>query len=86
MKELTHPSIVPLLLWGLDSSRLFIMTAYAEEGSLDRALSKGSTFSEKECWVVLEQMVQALSYLHGMLIIHRDIKPGNIVKTLKGGK
>lgn len=60
------------------SSSLCIVMEYADEGDLEKKINekkKGRlSFSEKEIWMILIQMVKGLKALHDLAIFHRDLK------------
>jgi serine/threonine protein kinase len=41
-------------------------------------------FEETEIWAFLRQLLMALAYLHGLGILHRDVKPSNVFVDLEG--
>lgn len=51
---------------------------YSSFPELDRGLT------EPQIQVVCRQMLEALNFLHGKRIIHRDLKAGNVLMTLEG--
>ena len=84
---LQHPNIVPVHLLGEDKGRLFIVMDFCEGRTLDSLIVSGKAaarrgegfFSISNILKVLHQIVLALAYAHSRNIIHRDIKPGNIM-------
>ena len=62
-----------------DEDSLFIIMNLMEGGDLRYHLSKGTTFSEGETKFMVAGVLLAIGYLHGRRIIHRDVKPENIV-------
>lgn len=60
------------------------MLEFAGKGELYRQLSKYGCFSEKRSSRYIDQMADALSYLHGKHVIHRDIKPENLLLGING--
>lgn len=81
--KLKHPSIVPLLDYGQDDDFLYIAMPWMQYGSLAERLMKGP-ISPREGARVISTVAQALHHAHEMGIIHRDIKPGNILLDGEG--
>ncbi|MBN3276729.1 SLK kinase, partial [Polyodon spathula] len=80
-----HGNIVRLFDALLFENRLSILIEFCPGGALDAImleLERG--LSEPQIQVVCKQTLQALEYLHGNKIIHRDLKTGNILLTMEG--
>jgi hypothetical protein len=77
--QLQHPHIVTLLSAGEDGDLLYYTMPFIEGESLRVALEKGP-LSVKDVVRILHDVVDALAYAHARGVIHRDIKPGNILK------
>lgn len=60
------------------------MLEFAGKGELYKQLSKAGSFSEKRSSRYIDQMSDALSYLHSKHVIHRDIKPENLLLGING--
>jgi serine/threonine protein kinase len=77
--QLQHPHIVTLLSAGEDGDLLYYTMPYIEGESLRHALEKGP-LGVREVVRMLHDVVDALAYAHARGVIHRDIKPGNILR------
>ncbi|XP_066129378.1 serine/threonine-protein kinase 10 [Saccopteryx bilineata] len=80
-----HPYIVKLLGAYFHDAKLWIMIEFCPGGAVDAImleLDRGLT--EPQIQVVCRQMLEALDFLHGKKIIHRDLKAGNVLMTLEG--
>ncbi|XP_051831715.1 serine/threonine-protein kinase 10-like [Antechinus flavipes] len=80
-----HPHIVQLLDALYWEGKLWILIEFCPGGAVDAIileLEKGLT--EVQIQVVCKQMLQALEYLHGSRIIHRDLKAGNVLLSSEG--
>ncbi|MCR5532736.1 MAG: protein kinase [Paludibacteraceae bacterium] len=80
---LDHPNVVRLLDFGrMDSIGWYIQMEYIDGITLDQFLeTKPSAATRRK---LLNQLLDALSFLHERQIIHRDIKPSNILITRNG--
>jgi eukaryotic-like serine/threonine-protein kinase len=75
---LQHPHIVPVLSAGETDGLPFFIMPFVEGESLRTRLSRGP-LSVREVVSILKDVARALVYAHGRGIIHRDIKPDNIL-------
>lgn len=73
-----YPSLAHYLVVSLSTTFLLLTLLLPSISELDRGLT------EPQIKVVCRQMLEALDYLHGMKIIHRDLKAGNILLMLDG--
>lgn len=79
IKRLQHPHIVPVLqVLGEDSRPYFVMP-FMERGSLARLISPESQLSATEVLSIARSLASALGYAHSRGVIHRDLKPGNVL-------
>lgn len=76
--KLTHSHILPALDYGEDGPWYYLVMPYIEYGTLHERLARGPLALE-EVGDILEQLADALQYMHDRGIIHRDIKPSNIL-------
>src|SRR5215831_13469197 len=77
--QLQHPHVVPLLSAGEQGDLLWYTMPYIEGESLRAALERKREFSVREVMRILHDIVDALAFAHAHGVIHRDIKPGNIL-------
>ncbi|XP_056430799.1 serine/threonine-protein kinase 10 isoform X2 [Hyla sarda] len=80
-----HPGIVKLLGAYYFDNKLWIMIEFCQGGAVDAVmleLDRGLT--EAQIQATCRQILEALSYLHSMKIIHRDLKAGNVLLTHDG--
>ncbi|GCE26547.1 hypothetical protein KDA_20310 [Dictyobacter alpinus] len=75
---LKHDHILPLLEFGEEQGRLFIVTPYIKDGDLAQRLALGS-LPISEVYELFSALCRAVSYLHRRGIVHRDLKPANIL-------
>ncbi|KAJ7230487.1 kinase-like protein [Mycena pura] len=83
-QNLRHPNILRLYGYFHDEKRIFLMLEFAGKGELYKQLSKHGSFSERRSARYIDQMADALIYLHGKHVIHRDIKPENLLLGING--
>ena len=76
--SLEHPAIVPVYDVGRDRDQLFFVMRYMTGGSLIERIQRG-TLSLAEIGHILQRIAAALDYAHSKGVIHRDVKPGNIL-------
>ena len=78
LASLEHPAIVPVYDYGEHESQPYYVMRFMPGGSLVDVLRKG-TISLPETARIVRQIAPALDAAHRKSIIHRDIKPGNIL-------
>lgn len=75
---LTHPSIVPLYDAGSHEDMPYLVMAYVEGRPLSQLLSDGALSPDRvRAWGA--QIAGALGHAHGHGVVHRDVKPGNVI-------
>ncbi|TGJ85893.1 hypothetical protein E0Z10_g2882 [Xylaria hypoxylon] len=77
--NLRHPGIVGFYGWFHDSRRIFLILEYAAGGELYKTLQKEGRFSERRAANYIAQVALSLIYLHSKNVMHRDMKPENIL-------
>lgn len=80
---LQHPHILSLYDYGRQDNILYLVMAYADGGSLADLMSEGPLpidLAER----LVREIASALDYAHRRGIVHRDIKPGNILLDSEG--
>ena len=77
--RLQHPHIVPILKAGeVDGIPYFVMP-YVDGESLDVTLRRRKTLGVREGLGIMKDVARALAFAHERNVVHRDIKPGNIL-------
>src|SRR5688572_297687 len=77
--QLQHPHIVPLLTAGEDGDLLYYTMPYVSGESLRARLEEKGRLSVRDVVRILTDVVDALAYAHAHGVMHRDIKPGNVL-------
>lgn len=88
LMRLSHPRIARLLDILIEERRIVLVSQMAAGKPLDRMVQNthvaGTGFPVAAVLRVARDLAEALSYLHGQAILHRDVKPGNIVVDGRG--
>src|SRR5271163_1622686 len=82
--NLSHPNIVPVFDWGEDDGTYFIVMELVDGTSLADMLRGGRTLTASHSASLIAQVAAALGYAHRNGVVHRDIKPGNILIASDG--
>ena len=77
-KSLSHPNIVDFYRYTIHQEFVFIFMEYCRGGSLAQRIRK-CPLEETELVSATQQLLSALDYLHSQSILHRDVKPGNVL-------
>ena len=84
MKELSHPNIVKLydVIYDYDNNNIYLIIEYCSKGDFNKFLNK-RPLKEKYAKKYIKQLTDGLKYLLQNNIMHRDLKPHNILLTEK---
>jgi eukaryotic-like serine/threonine-protein kinase len=82
--RLNHPNIVQIYNFGQVDSVYYLAMEFVDGRSLGYYLRKHGPFSEAEGLNLVRQACVALSVAHGEGIVHRDVKPDNLMLNKKG--
>jgi len=79
MQRLEHPHIIKLEGVYENSTTLMLVLEYARGTELFDSILQKKRYSEQDARPIFTQIAQALLYLHSLNIIHRDVKPENVI-------
>ncbi len=82
LAKLSHPNILTVLDYGEHEGQLYLVTEYLPGGSLKQELGKPMPWAEAA--KLLTPIARALEYAHSQRILHRDVKPANILLSPSG--
>ena len=77
--RLTHPNIVQVYDTGDDEGRLYIVMEYIDGAGLDEVLSREGPLPPETIFNLADQACAALQYAHENGVVHRDVKPANLL-------
>jgi serine/threonine protein kinase len=83
LAQLSHPNIVKVIDYGEHEQMPYLVMEYIPGGTLKQKLS-GKSMPWREAVKTLVPIARALGYAHQQKIIHRDVKPSNILITDSG--
>jgi len=75
---LSHPNLVKVYDFGGEGERPYLVMEYVERGSLADRISEGRA-RELDASRLARELLEALDHIHGAGIVHRDVKPGNVL-------
>jgi WD40 repeat protein/serine/threonine protein kinase len=81
--KLVHPNIIQIYFIGEDAGHHFFAMQYVEGESLAELLHRKQRLTVDETLAICEQCLQGLASAHAQGLVHRDIKPGNILLDRK---
>ena len=81
--QLHHPNIVPVFEASLDGDNIFIVSAFIKGRTLEKAIEEKRPDLRRAATLVMK-LGRALQYAHENGIVHRDVKPANIMLDAKG--
>ncbi|MCX7377063.1 MAG: protein kinase [Alphaproteobacteria bacterium] len=82
--RLTHPNIIGVFDYGETAKLAYIVMEYVDGPSLKSLLDKNERFPPTETVRIIEELLTGLQFSHDRGVVHRDIKPGNVMLTRDG--
>lgn len=85
MSALQHPHILGIIDFFTDSGAYYLIMPYVDGGSLrDKLAAAGGRLAVSDTLRLARPLLQALHYAHGRGVVHRDVKPSNILLDREG--
>ena len=82
--QLNHPNVITVFQVGHHAGRFFIAMEYLPRGSLQDELNQRGRLNYREATLIIRDAVCGLWAAHQAGIVHRDIKPGNLLRAENG--
>jgi serine/threonine-protein kinase len=82
--SLNHPNIVAIYDWGQERGTYFIVMEYVRGRSLRDVVQVNGPFSARRTAEIGAEIAGALEFAHRNGVVHRDVKPGNVLITAEG--
>ena len=80
-----HPNIPSLIAHFKEQGEFFLVQEFIEGHTLDREFQSGRKYNQKEIIQFLGQTLEILSFVHAEKVIHRDVKPANLIRRKSDG-
>jgi beta-lactam-binding protein with PASTA domain/tRNA A-37 threonylcarbamoyl transferase component Bud32 len=82
--NLSHPNIVAVYDWGQEEGTYFIVMEYIDGHSLRDVLRTQTTIEASRAAGIAAEVANGLSFAHRAGVVHRDVKPGNVLIEASG--
>lgn len=82
--NLSHPNIVGVFDWGTQDGTYFIVMEYIDGPSLSQVIRRDGPLHPRRAAEIGGEVAAALGFAHSRGVVHRDVKPGNVLLTATG--
>ena len=82
--RLHHPNIVSVFDYGQDGDAAYLVMEFIQGEDLKRHLENGARFSVRSAIVMVHDLLMALDHAHRQNVVHRDVKPANLLIERSG--
>src|SRR5437868_6890284 len=82
--NLNHPNIVAIYDWGQEDGTYFIVMEYVEGRALRDLIRSEAPLDPNQAAEITAEIASALAFAHRNGVVHRDVKPGNVLLTQSG--
>lgn len=86
MNTFDHDNIVRMYASFSEDSNIYLVMEYIEGETLEKYVRDRGRLEEKDAVRILDQVLDAMQYVHSKGVIHRDIKPSNVMIRKDNGK
>src|SRR5438093_7585493 len=77
--QLSHPNIVTVIDRGEEDGRQFIVFEFIDGKTLKQCLDEGGPMTVRRALELAVQIARGLAFAHGQGLVHRDVKPQNVI-------
>ncbi|CAG9815807.1 unnamed protein product [Phaedon cochleariae] len=86
LRKVNHSNIMSLIAEADTKNMLYLVCEYVTGGDLFDTITVAQKFSEEQASLMINHLVSALAYLHNLNIVHRDVKPENLLVELEDNR
>ena len=83
--SIDHPNIVPVYGAGEEAGRLYLVMRYVDGTDLHRLVRRAGRLEPSRAAAIVAQVAAGLDAAHASGLVHRDVKPANVLLTTSGG-